>query len=166
MILLTPGTHLTESSTSAEQTEAFGAALAEQYLKRPGELPGFLALYGDLGVGKTAFVRGFASRFVPGSAVRSPTFTLVNEYRKEGRTLYHFDLYRITDDDDLYSTGFYDFLEDGRGVCIAEWCENIPWAVPADRLTVRISKVSPEMPELRTLELHWEHPTICTCRNN
>ena len=89
---------------SCAQTEAFGAALARAYLQEPTALPPYIALRGDLGVGKTAFVRGFASVTSPRSAVRSPTFALVNEYRGQvpgAPSVFHFDMYRITDEDDL-----------------------------------------------------------------
>jgi tRNA threonylcarbamoyladenosine biosynthesis protein TsaE len=81
------------------------------------------------------------SVLVPGSAVRSPTFALVNEYRKKDTRLpvYHFDVYRINDEDDLYSTGFYDYL-DSNAVCLVEWSENIRYAFPNKYLTVRIEK--------------------------
>lgn len=104
-------------------------------------LPPFVALYGDLGVGKTAFVRGFASVLAPGVAVRSPTFALVNEYRVTGHPLlFHFDMYRIGSEDDLYSMGFEDYLDRGIGLC--EWSENIPYALPTARIEVRIEKDS------------------------
>ncbi len=123
---------------SPEETEAAGAGLAEM-LEGDASLPSFIALYGDLGVGKTAFVRGFASVASPGSAVRSPTFALVNEYRRGTRPVFHFDMYRIQDDDELYSSGFYDYESRG-GYCLAEWCENIPWALPPQYIRVVISK--------------------------
>ena len=103
---------------SAAETEAFGASMAKQ-MTQDRTLPPFIALYGDLGVGKTAFVRGFASVISPNSAVRSPTFALVNEYRAKPLSLFHFDMYRITDEDDLYSIGFYDYL-DRAGICLVE----------------------------------------------
>lgn len=127
---------------SPDETEAAGAGLAHT-LQNDSTLPRFIALYGDLGVGKTAFVRGFASVISPGSAVRSPTFALVNEYRRGACPVFHFDMYRIQDDDELYSSGFYDY--EGRGgYCLAEWCENIPWALPPQYLRVEISKTENE----------------------
>ena len=97
----------TVGTQSAEETEALGAALAKR-MTEERDLPPFLALYGDLGVGKTAFVRGFASVIAPESVVRSPTFALVNEYRAKPLSLFHFDMYRIESEDDLYSIGFYE----------------------------------------------------------
>lgn len=99
----------------------------------------FVALFGDLGVGKTAFVRGLASVLCPDASVKSPTYTIVNEYRKNGKELFHFDVYRIEDDDDLYSMGFYDYLK--RGICVCEWSENIPWAIPEGAYRVTIERV-------------------------
>ncbi len=130
---------------SAEDTESLGARLAAMLSDGSftNPLPGFIALYGDLGVGKTAFVRGFCSVASPGSAVRSPTFALVNEYGRGERPVFHFDMYRITDDDELYSIGFYDYETRG-GFCLVEWCENIPWAIPSRHLRVDISKTENE----------------------
>ena len=97
-------------TASAEETEAFGKALAKQ-IQSDATLPRFIALYGDLGVGKTALVRGFSSLLAPLSRVKSPTFALVNEYRGDPLSVFHFDMYRITDEDELFSIGFYDYLD-------------------------------------------------------
>lgn len=137
------------TTCTAEETEAVGAALANALLA-DGTLPRFVAMYGDLGVGKTAFTRGFASVLAPRSAVRSPTFAIVNEYRGDGASVYHFDMYRIADEDDLYSVGFYDYLV-GNGYCIAEWCENIPYALPDERIEVTIEKTSADSPDERRI---------------
>lgn len=134
---------------SSAETEKAGADLAE-YMENHPELPHFLALYGDLGVGKTAFTRGFAEVVAPGAAVRSPTFALVNEYKNGKRSLFHFDMYRIKDEDDLYSIGFYDYL-DRPGIVMIEWSENIPYALPEHYLRITISKVSPDAPEDREI---------------
>lgn len=128
-----------ETTSSPDATCAVGSRLADM-LNGDGSLPRFIALDGDLGAGKTEFVRGFASVAAPGSAVRSPTYTLVNEYRSGTYCpVFHFDVYRINDEDDLYSTGFYDYLD--RGVCLVEWCELIPYAVPDDYISVKIEKI-------------------------
>lgn len=125
-----------------EETEAVGAALARQ-MERDASLPPFIAMYGDLGVGKTAFVRGLSSILAPGRPVRSPTFSLVNEYRVAGKKpLFHFDMYRIETEDDLYSMGFEDYPD--SGICVAEWCEKIPFALPERYLEVCIRKCPPD----------------------
>ena len=130
-----------------EETEAVGIELAQAIEK--GEVPRFVALEGDLGVGKTVFVRGFVSVVAPGAAVRSPTFALVNEYRNKetGKKVYHFDVYRIEDEDDLYSMGFYDYID--SGICLVEWSENIRYAFPKSYVTVRIEKNDPTDPDSR-----------------
>lgn len=128
-------------TSSAEQTEAVGAELAKM-MTGSSSLPPFVALYGDLGVGKTAFVRGFVGELSPSALVRSPTFALVNEYPLPRGSVFHFDMYRITDEDDLYSIGFYDYLD--RGVCLVEWSENIPYAIPEQHVRVTISKMGGE----------------------
>ena len=138
-------------TSSAEETEALGASLANRMIQEK-DLPPFVALYGDLGVGKTAFVRGFASVIAPESIVRSPTFALVNEYRAKPLSLFHFDMYRIESEDDLYSIGFYDYLE-RRGICLVEWSEKIPFALPEEYLRVTIEKNDPSTPNSRTITI-------------
>lgn len=123
---------------SAEETEEVGKTYA-QFLSTKG-VPTFTAMYGDLGVGKTAFVRGFASFFGIGR-VKSPTFSIVNEYMGDGVPIFHFDMYRINDEDDLYSIGFYEYFSRG-GHILSEWCEKIPYAIPEDAYTVRIEKTA------------------------
>ena len=137
-------------SSSVEETEALGREIG-QLLTEDKSIPSFIALYGDLGVGKTAFVRGLASVIAPNSAVRSPTFAIVNEYRANRCSLFHFDMYRIEDEDELYSIGFYDYLE--RGVCVVEWSENIPYALPPHYIRVEISKTSHDSPEERKISI-------------
>ena len=105
---------------STEQTESFGRKLAAA-LEESGIKRAFIAMRGEMGVGKTAFTRGFASHFGI-NGIKSPTYTIVNEH--VGRVkIFHFDMYRITDGDDLYSIGYDDYIE-ADGYCIAEWSEN------------------------------------------
>ncbi|MBR2721965.1 MAG: tRNA (adenosine(37)-N6)-threonylcarbamoyltransferase complex ATPase subunit type 1 TsaE [Clostridia bacterium] len=138
-------------TSCVEETEACGAMLADRICKDPAS-PCFVALYGDLGVGKTAFVRGFASVISPGSAVRSPTFALVNEYRGKGRPLFHFDMYRITSEEDLYSIGFYDYADRG-GICLVEWSENIPDSLPSEYWRVEIKKEPERSFDARSIQI-------------
>lgn len=139
-------------TNSPEETENVGFELAE-LIKGDAHLPSFIALYGDLGVGKTAFVRGFAKVFSPNALVRSPTFALVNEYpSSSGRRMFHFDMYRITDEDDLYSIGYYDYLDDGS-ICLVEWSENIPYAIPSHYIRVEIVKTDLEKPDTRLITI-------------
>ena len=143
----------TLTSNSAEQTEQAGRSLAE-LISQDSSLPRFVALYGDLGVGKTAFVRGFTSLFAKNARVKSPTFALVNEYKGESLTVFHFDMYRITDEDELYSIGFYDYMDRG-GIALVEWSENIGYALPQEYFSVKIEKCPMQSPDTRkiTLEL-------------
>lgn len=124
----------TVDSESAAQTEAAGAALAE----RLASCGGFVALDGDLGAGKTAFVRGMALRLSPGSRVKSPTYTIVNEYLRGDVPLYHFDLYRVKSADELWDIGFEDYVS--GGICVAEWGSAVPDAIPEDAVRVMIEK--------------------------
>lgn len=115
-------------------------------------LPRFVALYGDLGVGKTAFVRGFTSSIAPDARVKSPTFALVNEYKGSPCSVFHFDMYRIADEDDLYSIGFYDYF-DRNGICLTEWTENIEYALPDEYIRVEIRKCSEVDTDKREISL-------------
>lgn len=124
----------TFGSGDVSVTEAIGAALGVAVKEAGGTA--FVALKGDLGAGKTAFTRGFASVLSPGSIVRSPTYAIVNEYKKGSLPLYHFDLYRIEDEDDLYSVGFYDYVD--GGICIVEWSERAESELPRPRWEVTI----------------------------
>ena len=137
-------------SSSPEETEAIGASLAKRIEDGGEGLPRFIALYGDLGSGKTAFVRGFTSYISPRSAVRSPTFTIVNEYRGK-RRVYHFDLYRIEDSGDLESIGFDDYVR-AAGYCLSEWSERVPDEIPEDAIHVSICRV-PGKENERTVEI-------------
>ncbi len=100
-----------------------------------------IAMKGDLGAGKTCFVRGFARGMGYKGDVNSPTFALVNEYKGGRLDVYHFDMYRVSGWEDLYTTGYFDYLETG-GVLIVEWSENIEAALPDDTVTVSIENVS------------------------
>ena len=110
-------------TNSPEQTEALGAALAEKL--QPGTV---LAFRGDLGAGKTAFTRGLARGLGAGDRVTSPTYTIVNEYLSGRLPLFHFDMYRLESEDDLFDIGWEDYLERG-GVCAVEWSENVKAAM-------------------------------------
>ena len=143
--------------SSAEETEKVGFTLAKR-LEEKGTKRAFIALFGEMGVGKTAFSRGFASYFGIRS-VKSPTYTVLNEYG--GRVkIHHFDFYRITDGDDLYSIGYDDVIEDD-GYCLSEWSENIVDFIPEDAIRVTISRISNEdlgEENLRNIEI--EHNGI------
>ena len=121
------------TSNSEEETEKIAAEFARG-LKR-GD---FIAFFGNLGSGKTAFVRGVASVLCPNARVQSPTYAIVNEYRGD-IPIFHFDLYRVLDDDSLYSVGFYDYFDRG-GVIFTEWSENITFALPDERYDITFEK--------------------------
>ena len=124
---------MTIISKSEAETETAG----EQFAKT---LPdgAVVALYGDLGAGKTAFVRGMARGLGIDARVSSPTFTIVNEYLGS-RELYHFDMYRLGSSDELFDIGWEDYLSRG-GVCAVEWSENVADAFEGDEICVRIEK--------------------------
>ena len=100
-----------------------------------------VAMYGELGSGKTAFVRGMARGMGISMRVSSPTFTIVNEYRGD-RELIHFDMYRLNSGDELFDIGWDDYLNRGS-VCAVEWSENVEDAFYGDEIIVRFEKTSP-----------------------
>lgn len=137
----------TYTSKSTQETEEIACEFAKTL--NPS-IPSFIAMFGDLGVGKTAFVRGVASCLAPNARVKSPTFTVVNEYRGNTLPLYHFDVYRINDEDDLYSIGFFEYLQ--KGVCIVEWSENILDSIPSNAYRVKIERTENENERKITIE--------------
>ena len=123
--------HVTNSSA---ETEALGESLAGQL--EPGTV---IAFTGDLGAGKTAFVRGLARGLGVRERVTSPTFTIVNEYEGGRLPLFHFDMYRLGSADELFDIGWEDYLARG-GICAVEWSENVSDALDNDCLLVDIRR--------------------------
>ena len=121
-------------SHNEAETEELGERLARQ-------LPdgAVVALYGDLGAGKTAFVRGMARGMGLNCRVSSPTFTIVNEYLGP-RELIHFDMYRLSGADELFDIGWEDYLRRGA-VCAVEWSEKVEDAFYGDEIRVTIEKL-------------------------
>ena len=126
---------MTIFTNSEAETENAGAQLV-------ASLPcgAVVAMYGDLGAGKTAFVRGMARGLGINDYVCSPTFTIVNEYSGQ-RELFHFDMYRLASSDELFDIGWEDYLKRG-GICAVEWSENVEDAFDGNEVTVRIEKIS------------------------
>lgn len=122
-------------SLSPLQTEQIGEALGKTL--KGGEV---IAFRGGLGMGKTCFTRGLARGLGCTDSVTSPTFALINEYLSGRLPLYHFDMYRISGWEDLYSTGYFDYIEQ-CGVIAAEWSENIENALPEDTIYVEFSRL-------------------------
>lgn len=132
---------------SAEQTVALGRALGAAL--RPGD---FVALVGELGAGKTCFSRGVAEGAgVPPEDISSPTFAIVQRYA--GRNpLFHADLYRLGDPDELYATGYFDLLAAAEGAFLVEWAEQVPGAIPPGALVIRLA-ADPELESRRSMQL-------------
>lgn len=133
-------------SNSPQDTEALGAALARAC--PPGSV---VAFTGDLGAGKTAFVRGMAQGLGIPSRVVSPTFTIVNEYEGGSLPLFHFDMYRLTSAEELFDIGWEDFLSRG-GICAVEWSENIREALEPGTIFVDIRRGDGEQARIITIE--------------
>ena len=122
-------------SNNPDETENIGCALGEKI--NNGTV---IAFRGGLGMGKTCFTRGLAKGLGSTDQVTSPTFALVNEYLSGRIPLYHFDMYRISGWEDLYSTGFFDYIDEGA-VLACEWSENIENALPQNTLFVEFNRI-------------------------
>ena len=123
-------------TNSAQETEALGQELVQKMT--PGTV---IAFSGDLGAGKTAFVRGMARGLGIPARVTSPTFTIVNEYEGGRLPLFHFDMYRLHSSEELFDIGWEDFLARG-GICAVEWSENVDDVLESDTIRVDIRRGS------------------------
>lgn len=125
-------------SHSCEQTEKIGENLSQTLVGTE-----VIALFGELGAGKTAFTRGLCKGLNVKDDVCSPTFAILNEYNGKFK-VFHFDMYRVKNVDDLYSTGYFDYLD--NGVLVIEWSENVENILPksAIKLTIKYGKTENE----------------------
>lgn len=140
---------MTFITNNTDETREVGRKIAE-ILYTGGHKNTYIAMQGEMGVGKTAFTSGFASYFgIVG--VKSPTYSIMNQHTAGGVKLYHFDMYRIMDEDDLYSIGYDDYAE-GDGYKIIEWSENISDLIPTDAVIIKISR-TPECEDKRIIEV-------------
>lgn len=134
-------------SNSVEETEKIGAELACKL-----SAGSIIAFTGDLGAGKTAFVRGIARGLGIAERVTSPTFTIVNEYDGGKKPLFHFDLYRLHDADELFDIGWEDYLNRG-GICAVEWSER---AADALENYIRVDIIRGESDDQRIIKIEGE----------
>lgn len=119
---------------SPEETYELAYGLGQK--AKPGQI---ICLNGELGVGKTVFTQGFAKGLGIDESVNSPTFTIVQIYDEGRMPLYHFDVYRIGDPEEMYEIGYEDYFF-GEGVCIIEWSKLIEELIPEDAALVLIEK--------------------------
>ena len=138
------GRHITES---AEQTLCLGKALGRRL--SPNTV---VAFYGDLGTGKTTFIRGLVedATGIDPRMICSPTFTYLNVYQGKC-TLYHFDLYRLPNDKEFFAAGFDEYFYSG-GICCIEWAEKIAGSLPKDSLSVHLSYLGAGQRQIEILE--------------
>lgn len=123
------------TTRSAAETIALGRLIGERI--HGGDC---IAYRGGLGAGKTTITRGIAVGMGLEDDVTSPTFALVNEYRGDRISLCHFDMYRITSQDDLETTGFFDYMDEDTALAV-EWSENIDGSLPPDTVYISIERV-------------------------
>lgn len=123
-----------KESFCPEETYALGKSLGEA--AKPGDV---ICLNGDLGVGKTVFTQGFADGLAITEPVNSPTFTIVQEYHDGRLPLYHFDVYRIGDIEEMDEIGYEDYFY-GDGLCMIEWANLIEEILPPKRKEITIEK--------------------------
>ena len=120
-------------SHNENETKNFAKKLAS-YLN----IGDIIILSGELGAGKTKFTEGFLSYFGLENEISSPTFTIVNEYKNNNITIFHFDVYRLEDIDEFYAIGGEEYFN--SGICIIEWGEYIREALPKDYIEIIFSK--------------------------
>ncbi|MBR3163520.1 MAG: tRNA (adenosine(37)-N6)-threonylcarbamoyltransferase complex ATPase subunit type 1 TsaE [Clostridia bacterium] len=120
-------------SNSEHDTKAFAKKMASKLGK--GDV---IVLTGELGAGKTKFTEGFLSYFGLEDEISSPTFTIVNEYKNDKATIYHFDVYRLENSDEFYAIGGDEYFE--KGICIIEWGETIEDALPKNYIKISFDK--------------------------
>ena len=121
-------------SFCAEDTYEIGKKIGQEAV--PGQV---ICLYGDLGVGKTVFTKGLADGLGITEPIQSPTFTIVREYEEGRLPLYHFDVYRIGDIEEMDEIGYEDYVY-GEGVCLIEWADLIQEILPPDVIAIEIEK--------------------------
>jgi tRNA threonylcarbamoyladenosine biosynthesis protein TsaE len=137
-------------SHSEEETKKIGRKIAKELKK--GDVVG---LYGELGSGKTVLTKGIASGLKSKIQVKSPSFTIINEYRGE-HTIYHIDLYRIDKKDDLLKLGFDDYFY-GDGVCVIEWAEKISDYLPPKGFDIHINILDETTREIKVVPRNQFH---------
>lgn len=121
-------------SESESDTVKLGERIANQLKK--GDV---VALSGDLGTGKTAFVKGLARGLGIDEYITSPTFTLVHSYKGSQFNLHHFDVYRISDEEELFEIGFEEYLHEGD-LCVIEWADLIPNLIPPHSIWIHLER--------------------------
>ncbi len=125
---------MTIDSNSARETLELGRKMGEQAV--PGKI---YTLTGDLGTGKTVFTQGFAKGLGILEPVSSPTFTILQEYESGRLPFYHFDVYRISDVEEMEEIGYEDYFY-GEGVCLIEWADLVEELLPRERCRIVIEK--------------------------
>lgn len=140
-------------SKSEEETLTLGSDFGRKL--KAGDL---VALYGELGSGKTQFVKGICKTFDAKEAVTSPTFTIVNEYHgtapdsREAIRIFHIDLYRLNNTTEIFGIGFDDYLEAG-GICLVEWAEKLDGIIPERRYDIKLSIVDQNTREITLADI-------------
>ena len=111
---------------------------ARQFMQHIGDST-VLAFYGDMGAGKTTFIKAFCEEMGVEDVITSPTFAIVNEYSAAGQPVYHFDFYRIKSIREVYDMGYEDYFYSGN-LCLIEWPELIDDLLPDDAMRIRIAE--------------------------
>lgn len=139
---------MTVSFSSDElQTQKFAQTMAQTL-----EKGSFIALYGDLGAGKTAFTKGIARGLGIKDTITSPTFTILSVYEGGRLPLYHFDVYRISGDEELFELDFDEYAF-GDGICVCEWADNIKEMLPKRRIDVFIERTEENERKITVVEV-------------
>ena len=123
-----------KETSTPEETKQLAISLAKE--AKAGDV---ILLHGDLGVGKTVFSQGFAKGLMIEEPIQSPTYTILQEYEEGRYPFYHFDVYRISDPEEMYEIGFQDYLY-GNGICLIEWASRVEELLPEEVIEINIEK--------------------------
>lgn len=129
-----------------EDTKALGIELADKI--NPGDV---IALTGDLGTGKTTLTKAIAAGLNINEMITSPTFTIVLEYDRGRLPFYHFDVYRVNDEEELFEIGFQEYIN-GKGVCVIEWADLIKEMLPPSATWIKLAYGENENERICTIE--------------
>ena len=138
---------------SEKETERIGEAIGRA--AEPGTV---VALIGDLGTGKTTLTKSIARGLGVTETVTSPTFNIIREYKTGRIPLYHFDVYRIGDPDEMFELGYEEYFY-GDGICVVEWADIIEELLPEDAVVIRIERGADE--EAREYRIESEDGKLC-----
>lgn len=140
-------------SKSVKETANFAAKIAGKISKTFSKKPVVIALEGELGAGKTTFVRAFAKALGVTKNITSPTFVLIKPYRTAGKVIYHIDAYRLKDYKDLEKLGVKDMMTEPGSVTLVEWSDRVKKIIPKNSIRIHIDHTDKNVRKITCVNL-------------